>query len=273
MPPRPRVVFVSDGEEITQRQMQALVALHEKGSMKKAAEALGISTPVLYKYVREVEEKTGLRLVRSTSRGSKLTSEGIDLVNMLRAYTLRLEDPKVLRVAGTLVSERCVMAAASSLTERGLGCAVTISTDEANLRFMDERRVDCIVLDDAMYAMERSPETAGTEVGSDLLLHRDCGPEYVRLAFGAQRLGFRHLQSKNIPHKIVKEVYEPALMDQTDLSYFVNRSLVRRGIVMAKGAKEQAWSAHSIIALPCSEHPDLERFLNEARRIGLYPKG
>jgi hypothetical protein len=106
-----------------------------------------------------------------------------------------------------------------------------------------------------------------------MLLHRDCGPDHVRLAFGAQRLAFRHLEQKRVDHRIVQRVFEPALLDTLELSYFVNRSLVRRGVVKATGAREQRWSSHSVVAIPCSDHPDLPRFLAEARLAGLYPKG
>ena len=83
-------MFVCDGQEISHRQMEALEALHLKGSMKRAAEALGLSTPVLYKYVKEVEVKADAKLVSSTSRGSRLTAEGLGLLRRYRAYELRL---------------------------------------------------------------------------------------------------------------------------------------------------------------------------------------
>ncbi|MCU0859140.1 MAG: LysR family transcriptional regulator [Thermoplasmata archaeon] len=273
MPLTPRVVFVSEGHEITRRQLEAIAALHGTGTMTKAARALGVSTPVLYKYVKEAEEKAGVSLVNSTSRGSRLTADGLDLLHMFRACELRLSDEAPLKVAGTLVSERCVLTAATALSEKGLQCRVSISDDEANLRAMDEMRVDCVVLDDAMYAMERAPEAPGSEISSDVLLHRDAGCCYDRLAFGAQRLGFRQLEQRGTGYEVARTVWEPALLDSTDHSYFVNKSLVRRGVVKASGAKEQRWSVHSIIALECSRHPDLPAFMAEARRVGLYPKG
>src|SRR5512137_1942562 len=146
---KPKVVFVNDGQEITLRQMQALAALAERGSMKKAADALGVSTPVLYKYVREVEERADSALVSSTSKGSTLTAAGKELLSRFRAFERRLEDDKVLKVAGTIVSQRCVLAAATELSDDHIPCRVIIGTDEDNLRLMDERRVDCVVLDDA----------------------------------------------------------------------------------------------------------------------------
>lgn len=270
---RGRAVVVAAGTEITHRQLEALAAIRDGGSMAAAACALGISTPVIYKYVKEAEAKAGAPLVSSSSRGTKLTADGRDLLQVFESMELRLKDQEGLRVAGTLVSERCVLTAATALSAEGVECRVWVSRDEDNLRMLDEGRLDCVVLDDALYAMERADLFEGTEVGNDVLLHRSCGPDHVRLAFGAQRLAFRHLEQRGVEHRVVRTVYEPALLDTTDLSYFVNRSLVRRGVVRASGAREQRWSAHSVMAVPCSEHPALPRFLSEARRAGLYPKG
>lgn len=269
---RPRTTFVSDEGEISHRQLEALAAVAEKGSMKRAAAHLGISTPVLYKYVKEVEERAGERLVRSDSRGTKLTDSGRHLIRRAEAMRLRTEDRDLLHVAGTLVSELCLMSAASAMTQRGMACRVTVSTDEENLRMVDEMRVDCIMLDDPLWAMERAEEMDGVEIGSDLLLLRRSGKDFARLAFGAQRLGFRYLEQSGERFSISKRLFEPALLDRTDLSYFVNRSLVRRGILRAEGAEEQPWSVHPILAVPCSEHADVKDFIEQARRSGVYPK-
>lgn len=270
---RPRVVFVCDGQEITHRQMEALAALLEKGSMKRAAASLGISTPVLHKYVHEMEQKAESKLVSTTSRGTTLTDRGRELLRRFREYELRMEDEEVLRVAGTVVSQRAVLSAASELSAEGAACSVTISTDTHNLRLMAEGRIDCVVLDDAMYAMERSPEAEVLEIGSDMLMLRDAGPRFARLAFGAQRLGFRHLEEHRIPHEVVRDVYEPSMVDRLDLSYFVNHSLVRTGVVKAIGAKDQPWSMHMIAALRCTDRDGVDKFVEEAREAWIYRKG
>ncbi|MBU0685265.1 MAG: LysR family transcriptional regulator [Thermoplasmatota archaeon] len=270
---RPRVVFVSEGQEITHRQMEALAALHEKGSMRKAAEAIGVSTPVLHKYVREIEVKAEANLITSTSKGSRLTEAGLELLRRFRAYELRLKDEDVLRVAGTVVTERCLLSAATELSDNGIACHVTISTDEMNMRLMDEMRLDCVILDDAIFAMEKAQDIQSTEIGSDMLLLKETGSRYARLGFGAQRLAFRYLDEKGIPHDVVRTIYEPTMVDRTDLSYFVNKSLVRNAIVRADGAKDQKWSIHSVIALQCSENENISAFLEEAREAWLYRKG
>jgi molybdenum-dependent DNA-binding transcriptional regulator ModE len=271
--PKPRVIFVSDGVEITHRQMEALAAVNDKGSMQKAAAFLGVSTPVLHKYVREIEEKSDLALIASTSKGSKLTAEGLVLLKRFKSYELRLEDQTTLRVAGTVVSQRCLLTAATELSDNGKKSIVTIAHDESNLRLMDEGRTDCVVLDDAMYAMERAADVDTEEIGSDMLLQKDAGLRYALLTFGAQRLGFRYLSEKGVPYEIARTIHEPSILNRTDLSYFVNKSLVRTGIVMEEGAKDQRWSLHSITALKCSEHEDLAQFLEEAREAWLYRKG
>ena len=268
----PRVIMATEDGEITNRQLEAIIAVRDRGSMKKAASSLGISTPVLYKYVKEAEAKCGESIVRSDSRGTKLTSFGAELLGRLEALRLRAEDRDSLHVAGTLVSELCLLSAASALAQRGVDCRVTISTDEENLRLMEERRADCVIVDDPLRAMELAEKVEGTEVGPDMLLLRQSGADFVRLAFGAQRLGFRYLEQEGIAHSVVRRIFEPALLDRSDLSYFVNRSLVRRGILVAKDTVEQDWSAHAIMALPCSDHADNDEFVAHARRVGIYPK-
>lgn len=268
----PRVVLVTEDGEITNRQLEALAAVRDRGSMKRAAASLGISTPVLYKYVKEAESRSGERVVRSDSRGTRLTPFGTEMLARLEALRLRTEDRDSIHVAGTLVSELCLLSAASALTQRGVDCRVTISTDEENLRLLDERRVDCVIVDDPLCAMELAERVEGVEIGPDMLLLRRAGMDFVRLAFGAQRLGFRYLEQEGVEHSIARKIYEPALLDRTDLSYFVNRSLVRRGILSAEGAAEQHWSVHAIMALPCSDHADNDEFVAHARRVGIYPK-
>ncbi|UCE90734.1 MAG: LysR family transcriptional regulator [Methanobacteriota archaeon] len=268
----PRVILVTDEGEVTYRQLEALFAVRREGSMKKAATALGISAPVLHKYVKEAEERCGERLVRSDSTGTKLTTAGAALLARLEAIRLRAEDRPSLHVAGTLVSELCLLSAASAMAQRGRDCRVTVSTDDENLRAMEEMRVDCVILDDPLRAMELAERFDSVEIAPDMLLLRRSGPEFVKLEFGAQRLGFRYLEQEGIEHRVTRRLFEPALLDTTDLSYFVNRSLVRRGILAAEGAGEQRWSVHSIMALSCSEHPDAGEFLAHARRTGVYPK-
>ncbi len=270
---RPRVVFVSEGHEITHRQLEALAALHAKGSMQKAAASLGVSTPVLHKYVREIEGKSDLKIVTTTSKGSKLTADGVDLLSRFKAYEMRLEDRKELRVAGTVVSERCLLSAATELSDAGKACSVVISTDEQNIRLLDERRVDCVVLDDAAFAVEHAQEADTSEIGTDILLVKETGTRYARTVFGAQRLAFRYLKEKDIPYEIARVVHEPTMLDRTDLSYFVNKSLVHNGIVRAEGARDAKWSLHSITALKASDHEDLPLFLEEASEAWIYRKG
>lgn len=270
---RPRIVFVADGKEITHRQMEALAMLKDKGSMKKAAAALGISTPVLHKYIHETEDKADIKLVTTTSRGSRLTPSGLELLKRFGEYELRLRDDDHLRIAGTVVSQRCLLTAASELSADGRNCVVTISTDETNLRLVKEGRVDCVVFDDALIAMDNVREGEIAEIGSDMLMHRDNGPRHARLAFGAQRIAFRHLDEQEIPHEVIRTIFEPTMVDHTELSYFVNKSLARTGVVNAAGAKDQSWSLHSIVALQCTEHSDLTSFLEEAREAWVYRKG
>ncbi len=134
-------------------------------------------------------------------------------------------------------------------------------------------RVDCVLLDDALLAMERAQEMEAAEIGTDMLALRDAGARFAKLAFGAQRLGFRYLKEKDIPHEVARVIFEPTMVDGTDLSYFVNKSLIRNGVVRAERARDQKWSVHSMVALKCAEHDDLPAFLEEASEAWIYRKG
>ena len=64
--------------------LRILEAILEVGSMNKAAQKLKQPFRAVWGKIRATEERCGLKLVETTSEGSKLTPEGLDL---LWAYT------------------------------------------------------------------------------------------------------------------------------------------------------------------------------------------
>ena len=71
---------------MTLRQLEYVLAISEKGSMNKAAEALFVSQPSLSGAVKELEQELGITLFRRTGRGAEPTREGADF--LLRAKEL-----------------------------------------------------------------------------------------------------------------------------------------------------------------------------------------
>ncbi len=72
----PRAALVVDGADLTSHQLEVIQAIYRHGSQRSAARSLGITTPVLNRYVRQIEAKIRLRLADSTPNGTVLTPDG-----------------------------------------------------------------------------------------------------------------------------------------------------------------------------------------------------
>ena len=77
-----RTYMVINGNTISSRQLEVLSAIRRYGSKTAAAKALGISVPVVHKYMAAMEEATGTRLMASTATGTELTEMGIRLLEV-----------------------------------------------------------------------------------------------------------------------------------------------------------------------------------------------
>ncbi|MBR4227317.1 MAG: LysR family transcriptional regulator [Candidatus Methanomethylophilaceae archaeon] len=65
-----------NGTLVTARQIEALLAVQDTGSQASAARRLGISAPVLNKYISAISAAAGADVLRTTPAGSALTAEG-----------------------------------------------------------------------------------------------------------------------------------------------------------------------------------------------------
>lgn len=65
-----------NGRQVTARQLEALLAVQETGSQTAAAQRMGISVPVLHKYMSSIEDAAGAPVLKTTPAGSRLTPEG-----------------------------------------------------------------------------------------------------------------------------------------------------------------------------------------------------
>lgn len=76
---------VSDNQIISERSLQLLKLIKEKGSLKAAAEEFGISYRKAWGDLKESEEKLGFALLEKTRGGqhggkSELTDDGLELI-------------------------------------------------------------------------------------------------------------------------------------------------------------------------------------------------
>lgn len=75
----------------TLRQMEYVVAVHERASFGVAAEALHVSQPSLSNQIAEVEARLGLRLFNRGRGGVSTTSKGLDFVERARRILSEVE--------------------------------------------------------------------------------------------------------------------------------------------------------------------------------------
>jgi len=96
-------------DPLTLRQLQALLAIADAGSIGAAARELGVTQPVLSRILAQLERSAGVSLVRRGARGTVLTPSGMSLAARARTIAAELkrceEDLQLMRgETGGLIS-------------------------------------------------------------------------------------------------------------------------------------------------------------------------
>ena len=68
-----RAEVVINGEAVTYRQLEALEAVSRTGSMASASREMGVSVPVVHRYISNIEVAAGEPVTQSTPMGTVLT--------------------------------------------------------------------------------------------------------------------------------------------------------------------------------------------------------
>ncbi|WP_400208379.1 LysR family transcriptional regulator [Candidatus Methanomassiliicoccus intestinalis] len=250
---------------LTPRQIEVLIAIYEEKSQNKAAAKLGISVPVLHRYLGQIEQKTGVKITESCATGTKFTAEGLRIINEYLLLDKRLEKRDFLNVRGTPISQELLMKALSTVDPEGK-CDLLISDDRKNIADLQTGLADLIILDDPLYLFE-AEDFAWATIGEDRLLHEDRGERYAYFKYGAQRIGFRYLDSQEIPYRIERVFTSvPALID-SGLSFFINESMaLRRGLAI-KSSTSAEQLVHEITAVYSRANPFVEKIIHELKRL------
>lgn len=251
---------------LTERQLQVIQAVHEEGSQNRAARKLGMSTPVLNRYLSQIEAKVGARLVQATPRGTRLNEEGERIALEYGALTRRMAPSTKLVVGGTLITEELLLRALSRADPQG-ECGLIISDDGRNLEDFQAGLMDVIVLDDPLLLFDLEG-VQWQEVASDRLLHVDRGPRYARFLYGAQRIGFRHLETRGVDHRVERTFRSPELMIRSGLSFFLNESVALRKGIKMRSDTDPGILAHQINAVYKKGTPAVRKIVAEIRRAG-----
>jgi molybdenum-dependent DNA-binding transcriptional regulator ModE len=254
-----------NGVSATSRQLDALVAVHQKGSQNRAAESLAISVPVLHRHLSQLQERAGTKLIHTSKTGTRLTREGRAVIREYQALRGRTRGGKSFLVGCSIVTEDLLLLSLSSL---GDGYDLIISDDERNLKDFRAGLMDMVIVDDPLWVYEME-DAIWEEVAEDYLVHVDRGSRYLRFKYGAQRIGFRHLESVGKEYSIEGTMRSLPLMVRSSYSFFVNHSLMARKGYKLRTATDPSLLTHKILAMMTERTKEAERLLGElkTRRI------
>jgi DNA-binding transcriptional LysR family regulator len=257
----PAISLVVNGAKLTPHQLEVIQNIYETGSQKAAAQRLGIATPVLHRYLRQIEAKIGQALVETNSRGTILNADGEAIALEFIALKNRLRTRRAIVIGGTIVTEDLIMAALSAMKDPER-YELIISNDERNMQDFRARLMDVVVLDDPIYAYE-TPGAMWDEVAEDRMLHIERSPAYGRFRFGAQRIGFKHLEVNQVEHHIDRLEHSIGALLRSNLSFFINESLAMRKGLNLRSATDPELLRHKILALYSQEGPEVLAIVNE----------
>ncbi|MDD1746132.1 MAG: hypothetical protein LUQ16_00040, partial [Methanomassiliicoccales archaeon] len=156
------------------------------------------------------------------------------------------------------------LSALSNLDQEALYDLV-ISDDERNLRELKAGLMDVVILDDPLFAYE-TEDVQFEEVAEDRLIYVDKGLAHIRYRYGAQRIGYRHLEA--IGKNFVIEGGTRAIQQliRSKKSFFVNESMAfKKGLKFVSDIDPNQLS-YKILALFYEDRPEVKRLLTELKR-------
>jgi molybdate transport repressor ModE-like protein len=221
---KPIVLFSIQGKKLTHRQLEALALIEGLSSQTRASKELGIATPVLHRHIKKAEDKLGMPLIRTTPTGTKLTELGERIVDEFGRYKAKVKRHDKFTIGCTPITMDTVLEAISEVEKEEPVFDIYIGDDYLNERLLRLGELDIVIFDDPVNVYMHEERGRHFELFMDTLIHCDRGEKYARYRYGAQRLGFKHLEFKNKPYRIVKWVSDPNALLNSNLSFFLNRS-------------------------------------------------
>jgi DNA-binding transcriptional LysR family regulator len=262
----PAVTLKVGEATLTTRQLEVLRAVYEEGSQNRAAARMGIAVPVLNRYLGQIEAKAGAGLMTATPRGTTLNEEGERIALEYIALSRRVASARGTVVGGTLITEEMLLSVLTSADPEGEWDLI-VSDDQRNLKDFRAGLMDVVVLDDPLNLFDLEG-VSWQEVTSDRLLHVDRGPRYAGFRYGAQRIGFRHLESAGSSYAVVRTYRSPELMAASGLSYFINESLALRRGLKVRSDTDPDKLVHQINAVYRRETPRVRKLVTALKAVG-----
>ena len=257
----PVISLIVNGMRLSVRQLEVLNTVRGTGSQNQAANVLGISPPVLHRYLGQIEAKLGTEVLITTPTGTRLNELGERIAMEYSALNQRLKGRETIVVGGTMITEELLLSSLTKADPEGT-YQLIISDDERNLRDFNAGLMDLVLLDDPLNLFDLE-HVNWEEIAEDRLIHVDKGDRYARFPYGAQRIGFQHLRSVGTPFKVDRTIRSVPALLSSGLSFFINESLAaRKGLRMRSDTDPNVLS-HKIFAAYRSA--DVSKLVRELR--------
>jgi len=250
------------GKRITDRQMEVLRAVHEHRSINAASRSLGISAPVAYRHIAEMERNMGERMIAATPRGSRLTENGIELLASMGSAAERLSRTERFTVACSPVTEELLMSVLPSVSS---DADLLIADDGVNMRMLRKGEVDVVILDDPVHVFD-DDSLQWQEIAQMDMVHVLKGRSYIRYRYGAQRIAFRYLDSIGEEYTIDSETLSMNDLFDSGKSFFIDGILLARKNIRVHSSTDPSLLRHSILAVFGRSTERTERLIGELLR-------
>lgn len=249
---------IINGKTVTSRQIEALLAVQDTGSQSAAARSLGISVPVLHKYISIIEEAAEAPVLKSTPAGSVLTDEGERIASIARSMQYRVQRDRGFTVCCSPVTEDLMMSVIS--TVKIPNAHIIVSDDEYNIRLMREDRADLAIIDDPLYLFD-AEEFEMEEIGYMGMVLVDNGPSFIRYKYGAQRVAFMFLDSEDREYTVDSETFSLPELLGSNKSFFIDEFMLTRKNLRLKSAVDPKMLRHAITAIYRKESRNITKIM------------
>lgn len=236
--------------------------------MSAAAKSMGISVPVVHRYIANIEAAAGEAVTHSTPSGTFLTPAGKEIMDRFAANEARCRDDRGFTVCCSPVTEDLMMSVFSSLKMTDV--EMVVSDDVHNVRMMIEGLADMALIDDPLYLFDIDEYGYDAmEIGYMGMVYVDNGPSFIRYKYGAQRVAFMYLDTAKREYTIDAETYSLSEMLGSNKSFFVDEFLLTRKGLKLKSAVNPKNLRHAITAVFRSEDRTVTKIVNalQARHI------
>ncbi len=257
---------------------EALDCVAQTWSQREASKKLGISHAVLNRRIKDAEDKLGFRLVEATGAGSKITEDGLEILQQYRGLINRLKKRETPMLCGGYISAGIMEAL---IMEYGLDILIYQTDDESALYLADMDMIDVLTLDDPVKAFMMDLDFIPIAYDHLVLvspldenisnINELEGKKFVEIPGSSQRLAWNTLDNLNIDYEIVKLLKSPssalkAVKNSNDLYTFLNNSFTNGSDVLKNETK------HLITLVLLNQDDDrlkksLEFILNKGRKL------